>query len=144
MKIEFYTRAVIIFFSCLLFFICLILAFNYYYDGGNQFFYKQKFEKKLTDALSVKNDVLICNNYDTRSFKKKILAKMTSRPKILILGSSRTMSIRHDFFNNTSFYNASVPSATLEDDIGFYYIYQKKGWKPDILVIGLDQWILNN
>ena len=53
------------------------------------------------------------------------------------------MQDSHEGGNNKSFFNGSVDSADLEDDIVIYYLYQKRGWKPKKIFIGLDPWIVS-
>ncbi len=40
----------------------------------------------------------------------KLLATITKNPDILVLGSSKTLTIKSDFFDNHSFYNAGYPA----------------------------------
>jgi len=128
---------------CILLF-CSIIGINYFLDGGNYFYRSNKYENDLTTALLEKNNVLICSNYNDRNIKKILLLKVFKQPDLLIFGSSRTMAIDNTLFTNYSLFNSSVTSGTLEDDIALYYLYQKRGWKPKLIILGLDPWIISN
>lgn len=120
-----------------------VLAINYFVDPANQFFHSRAFENKVAELLLSKKEVMIRSNYNARFLKKIILSKLIKQPDVLILGSSRVMSISHDLFKTDSFYNAWVPlGATIQDDAIFYYLYQKRGWKPKTVLICLDTWLL--
>ncbi len=68
---------------------------------------------------------------------------MVSPVDLLILGSSRTMTINPASFDlPSSSFNSSVTSANLEDDIALYYLYSQKGWKPKKLLIAVDPWLI--
>ncbi len=122
-----------------------ILAINYYIDPANQFFLARSFDENIANILLDNKVVMLRSNYNERLFKKVMLAKLSARPDVLVLGSSHVMSIDHDLLNTKSLFNAYVtnPAATLEDDIALYYLYQKRGWKPKTVIIGLDSWILD-
>lgn len=138
-----YRRLLILFFSLLGLLFLSIVLINYYIDGGNYFFQANNFEKKLATELLNKNTVLVCTNYNDRSLKRALLQQLPERPRILVFGSSRSMPISHDLFNEQRFFNASVSSARLEDDMALYSIYTQRGWKPDVVIIELSQWILD-
>jgi len=120
----------------------LIALFNYYYDGGNQFYKSKIFEARITKLLLQNNNILICTNYDERSFQKLMLSQISIKPQIVVLGSSRSMPITHDLIHSNFFYNASISSASLEDDIAIFYMLYEFNIKPDIIIINLDPWLL--
>ena len=143
MKSSIYKRYFISYLFFIAFALCSIMTFNFYIDPANFFFNSHSFESKLANILLSNKDAMIRNNYNDRSFHKLMIEKLQKRPEVLVLGSSHTMPIRHIYFKDLSLYNASVSSATLEDDLALYYVYQKRGWQPDIAVICLDPWILD-
>lgn len=119
-----------------------IIIFNYFIDPGNQFFRAAPLEKAIAQALLDKKKVMFHTNYNDRGVQKLVLEKWDKRPEILVIGSSRSMPISHNAFNQTDFFNASVTSASLEDHVAIYYLYQKKG-QPKTVVLNLDPWILD-
>lgn len=119
-----------------------IMTFNYFVDPGNRFFHATAFEKEIAEALLNGKKVMFHTNYNDRGVEKIFLEKLTERPDVLIIGSSRAMPINQASFHTTSFYNASVTSASMEDIVSIYYLYQKKG-NPKVLLLSLDPWILD-
>lgn len=142
MQTQIYKKKISYFILTIIVITILILSLNYFQDAGNQFFHKKSFEKNVVNALLNNFNVMICTNYDDRSLKKAEINEINSKPKLLILGSSRTLSINSDLVEEQKFYNASVTGARLEDDIAIYYLFQKKGWNPNVIIISLDPWIL--
>lgn len=125
------------------FFLISIMVFNYYLDAGNQFYRANKVEEKLATAFLNKENIKYNANYNERGIHKLVLERLNERPEVLVLGSSRAMLINHTAFSHASFYNSWISSASLEDHLAIYYLYQKRGWQPDVLVIGLDPWLLD-
>jgi hypothetical protein len=138
-----YRKIFIIFLSLTLVGFLSMMVFNYYVDGGTSFFHARTFEEKLTESELKNISVLVCTNYNDRSYKRRMLEKIKARPEVLLLGSSRVMLLNQHLFGQQHFFNASVSGAGLEDDIALYYIYQQRGWKPKTVVIGLDHWVLD-
>lgn len=143
MRVNFSRRWFLLFFSLTLASFLSIILFNYYFDGGNQFFHSLGFAKKLADAELQKNNVLVCTNYNERYYKKLLLEKLLIRPDILVLGSSRTMQLHQQLFGHATFFNASVSTVSLQDYIALYYLYQMRGWKPKVVILSLDHWLLD-
>ncbi|OGT37941.1 MAG: hypothetical protein A3F11_02920 [Gammaproteobacteria bacterium RIFCSPHIGHO2_12_FULL_37_14] len=138
-----YYKSLIVFVLIAFALLSFIIFLNYYGDGGNRFFQADNFENKLADSLLKNNSVFVCVNYNDRNIKKILLNKLKTSPAMLVLGSSRTMSLTSSLFSNLNFFNGSVTSANMEDDIALYYLFERRGWKPKTVLIGLDPWILN-
>lgn len=140
---SFYKIFFITFVSLLLAVISFIMLVNYFIDPANQFFYSRTYETKIANLLLNKNDIIINNNFNDRFLQKTMLERLPVQPEILILGSSHTMPLSQMSFKFAPVYNASVTGSTLEDDISLYYVYQKRGWQPKILIICMDPWLVN-
>ncbi|EKD70116.1 MAG: hypothetical protein ACD_46C00631G0001 [uncultured bacterium] len=121
----------------------VIILINYYGDGGYQFYRSKSFEKRLSQALLGNKKVLVCSNYNDRNVKKLLLKNNFQQHDILALGSSRTMLIQDNIFSSSHFFNASVTSASLEDDLSIFFLYQKHGVMPKKIFIGLDPWLVS-
>jgi hypothetical protein len=102
-----------------------------------------KYEKGMVDLLLAGSNVANVANYNERIFQKIYISNMPDRKEVFVLGSSRSMQIRSGLFPGMSFFNHSVSGATLEDYLAFYGAYEQRGFKPSIIVFGLDPWILN-
>lgn len=142
MKAVIYKQSLFTLVSLSIFSLLGIILFNYYVDPGNRFFHAALFEKEIADALLNDKKVMFHTNYNDRGVEKIFLEKLNTRPDFLVIGSSRAMPIGQELFNSSSFYNASVTSASLEDILSIYYLYQLKG-QPKVLVLSLDPWILD-
>jgi hypothetical protein len=139
----FYKKFLRLFISIAMFFLLSMVIVNYFFDGGYLFYRAEPFEEQLTRAFLTQKSALICTNFNDRHVKKALIENMQQPVQVLIFGSSRSMPIRQDLFRGLSFFNASVTGGTLDDDLALYYLYQKKGWHPKIVMISLDQWLIN-
>ncbi|OGT25451.1 MAG: hypothetical protein A3I77_03940 [Gammaproteobacteria bacterium RIFCSPLOWO2_02_FULL_42_14] len=119
------------------------MLFNYWVDPGNQFSHGAEVEQKMSKALLKNQSMIVQANYNERLLQKIMLEKLPVAPDIFVLGSSHIMPLSHTVFNRPRFFNASVSSANLQDDIALYYLLQKKGYQPKILIICLDPWIVS-
>lgn len=129
----------------LLFFIPLFLVLitvNYFVDPAN-IFKSDKFYVQLSNILLSGENIANLSNYDERLLKKYYINGLDQNKDVVVLGSSRAMHINSEFFTTTSFFNASVSSATIEDDIAIYWTMRKKGFIPKIVILGMDPWVFN-
>ncbi len=130
--------------SCLIIvFLGSILVINYYGDPGNQFYRSKKFENEIATHLLLGKQWMVNSNFNERSLQKLMIGNLKTPPEILVFGSSHTHPITHKMIHNNSFYNLSVSSAALQDDIALYYIFQKRGWQPKTVIICLDPWLVD-
>lgn len=129
----------------LLFFLPILLviaAVNYRVDPVN--LYHPKYVLGIVDLLLKGNDVANITNCRERTLQKSFLEKDGARRDILFLGSSRTLEVHSDSFPQKSFYNASVPAATVEDYMALYEILRRKNALPSILIVEWEPWTLRN
>lgn len=108
-------------------------------------FRDKAYEKGIADLLlNHKNVTNVTDvNYDARYLMEYYVDHLKEKKEVVVLGSSRVMFIGSKMFPGKSVFNSGVPSASLEDIFAIYGIYQKKNLIPDILVVGLDPWMLN-
>jgi hypothetical protein len=77
------------------------------------------------------------NHFGTDNYYKQLLVQ-AKKPQVIILGSSRGIELREQFFMDPqSFVNASVPSATLSQMQGF--VESLPAEKSAVVVLELDQ-----
>lgn len=79
------------------------------------------------------------NNY--RYLKWKNIVEKEQQ-KIWALGSSRVLQFREEMFRGSSFYNAGYTIESISDFLPFMRSIPEEKY-PDILIIGLDQWMFN-
>ncbi|OGT37940.1 MAG: hypothetical protein A3F11_02915 [Gammaproteobacteria bacterium RIFCSPHIGHO2_12_FULL_37_14] len=143
MKTNTYYIHLIILFILIIILLVLTALFNYFYDGGNEFFQSRNLEKKISTALINNKKILVCSNYNDRSVQKELIKHIKHSPQVLTLGSSRTLPVTKELFHGMTFYNASVTGGTLQDDISLYYVFQRNGLQPKVIVISIDPWLLD-
>ena len=143
MNKKLYKKFTIIFFIMAGISLSTVMIFNFFIDPGNQFYHANIIEYKMSQALLQDKKVIVQANYNERFLQKTMLQKLSFRPDILVLGSSHIMPLTNDIFHTKRFFNASVSSASLEDDIALYYILQKNGYQPKTVIICLDPWIVS-
>ncbi len=117
----------------ILFFLLVFTGmFNYYFDPG------QKFENY---ALKDDGNILILQNIDERLLKSNFIEKDKNKKEIIVLGSSRSMTID---LNNDKVINLAVSGANLKDDLALLYKYIVINNKmPKQIILGVDPWIFN-
>ena len=67
-----------------------------------------------------------------------------ARPDVLVLGSSRSMTLPPEAFPGRRFFGACVTLASIEDDIAIEQLFEEHGLRPTTLVLGLDPWSLTS
>ena len=114
---------------------------NYFGDAAHLF--DASYNQEIVDILSKGKNATNLSNYDERHFQRLWIGSYTEVPKTIVLGSSRSLDIRSDFFPNYSFKNNSVTGASIQDLIGVYQLYKEKGHLPEQIFINCDPWLLN-
>lgn len=106
--------------------------FNYYFDPG------QKFKNYV---LKEDGNVLVLQNIDERLLKSNFIEKDKNKKEIIILGSSRSMTID---LNNEKVINLAVSGANLKDDLALLYRYiNVNKCLPKKIILGIDPWVFN-
>lgn len=123
----------------------IVIALNWSIDPGRIFSRSGEVnERQLASLLLRPANVASINwNMNDRLLQKYYADLLPNKPKVLVLGSSRSMQINSAMVPMTPFVNASVVGASLEDLLAVYELYQERDKLPDILIIGIDPWIFN-
>lgn len=97
-------------------------------------------ENEMAKRL-ISSPAIYSGNINERKFVKSIINESSEDPEMLIVGSSRVMSIgKHNARKNVL--NLSMSGASLEDIVAVSGVSLNK-FKPRWLVIGCDPWIFN-
>ncbi len=99
---------------------------------------------EMVNAIQAGNNICGVEYIDDRTFQKLLIQQQNETPDVLILGSSRTLGIDKSCFPNQSFFNHSVTNANLEDFLAIVHLYEEVQSLPDTILLGLDQWLLND
>lgn len=119
-----------------------VAGINYYADPAH-LFSGGRYEKRMADILASGAHVANISDYDERIMQDYYISNLRERKEVIVLGSSRSLQLRSDLFPGMSFFNHSVSGATIEDYLAIYGLYRERNFKPSIVVLGLDPWILN-
>lgn len=120
--------------------IFFVAIFNLYMDPANLFHLtnRKTDEEKIAELLLDKQNIEIFSNIDDRLIQKYYFNHLREKKDILVLGSSRVLQIRHEFFPKGSFFNCGVSNGSLEDIIAIYQIIKEHDKLPNVMVIGVD------
>jgi hypothetical protein len=124
----------------------IIVSINYLVDPANLFQAGRQidsYEKGLAELLLARKNVANVSNYDERLLQKYYIHGMTRPKDVVVLGSSRSMSIHSSQFPGQTFFNNGVSGATIEDYIAVTEMDLQQGLKPSTVIMGLDPWVLN-
>jgi len=122
-------------------FIFLILV-NYIIDPAS-LYYRSGVESLMANIIISGQNIHQPKGYNERVFQKTIIKQLKNIPEIIVLGSSRSMSIGDNIFLNSKIFNHSVSSSTIEDFLFVYENYLKRKAAPPIVILGLDPWLFN-
>ena len=120
----------------------VMIGVNYIVDPA-KLFKNNNYYQNLAAILHSGQNIGNLVNYDERLVQKFYIEDLKDKKNIVVLGSSRAMLLNHEMFAESSFHNSSVSSASLEDDMAIYWMYRKNRLAPNVVIIGLDPWLLN-
>lgn len=98
--------------------------------------------KTIVQKQQSNHDVLVGLAYSNPVVYYKRESVLEVRPKILVLGTSRVMQFR-DYLFQDAFYNAGGGVSKIRHYKIFLESLKQKGYKPEVLIIGLDQYFFN-
>lgn len=122
--------------------IILIIIINYFVDPSN-IFRNKKDSQEMANILLKGRNITLLSWFDEGSVLKNYIAGLSRKKEIIVLGSSRVMLIDSNIIAGHSFFNSWVTAASIDDIMAVYWMYRKKGFIPDKIIIGLDAWLLN-
>ena len=105
---------------------------------------KEPYAEGIAEELANGYIVTNVSGCDDRLLQKQFIAKMKKCPSTIVLGSSRVRFINGNMVHDSSLINSGVSSASLEDLVAIYSLYEKKGCQIKEVIIGVDPWILND
>jgi len=134
-----YTK--VYFFTCLSV-IMVVAAVNFFVDPAN-IFGNNDYEKAIAMLLVEGKNVANITNCDERLVQKIYINNIRMPLEVVVLGSSRSLTICSQDFPGRSLFNNSVSGASIEDYLATYELYWVRGFVPKIVIIGTDPWLLN-
>lgn len=119
-----------------------LVSVNYFVDPA-QIFNRNHYEQGIAEILLKGSNVADVSNRDERFLQKHYIAGLQKKKDIIVLGSSRSLQIRSASFPKKSFFNHGVSGATIEDYMAIFEMYLEKNMESDVVILGLDPWVLN-
>lgn len=121
-----------------------IAGFNCWQDPADIFVGERRY-MPMTKELHAGKSLVVASNYNERLFRKCVIATGSNDYAVVVLGSSRIMTIGEDCLPNAGrLINLGVSGGVLEDDMALWHCYQKNMKdKPKMIIIGIDPWLLN-
>ena len=120
----------------------LMVGINAHVDPGNVLGTGER-ERRLAEDLQAGHEVRVASGYDEMLLQRRCAERMHRRVDVLILGSSRSMTISAASFPGRTIWNGSVSSAAIEDYIAIEQAFEDRGLRPRAVLIGLDPWVLS-
>lgn len=105
---------------------------------------KEGYADGIAEELAKGHIVTNVSGCDDRLLQRQFISKMKKCPNTIVLGSSRVRFINGNMVHDTSLINSGVSSASLEDLVAIYSLYEKRGCEIKEVIIGVDPWILND
>lgn len=118
-----------------------MILINFFYDPAH-LYTGGRYEKGIANYLLAGKNVAGVTNYDSHLLQEYYIQGLTGRKDVIVLGSSRSLSLKSDIFKTKSFFNNSINSARIDDYEYVYNLYRDKSLIPRTVVIGVDPWIL--
>lgn len=94
-------------------------------------------ERRIVDLLMAGKPAGAIVNLDERRLVYDYLQRLPAAREVTVIGSSRGMQIRGRLFAGSTFFNASVSGATLEDLFAIAGEHARRGLLPRLMVIDL-------
>jgi len=100
-------------------------------------------DEVIARQIKTDTDTLYGPAYSNASRYYKLRSVLTRRPEVLVLGTSRTMQIRSNFFKHPeTFYNAGGGVGRIKHFRAFLNHLPRTA-QPKLLIVGLDQYFFN-
>jgi hypothetical protein len=119
----------------------LVCGSNYFIDPANRFASKGYMEG-IANILSKRHNVDNLSNYNERLLQENMIKKLSKRPDVIVIGSSRIMEVGADLFPGKSLLNCGVSHANVEDLIAIGGVLDSLGKMPKEVVIGVEPYLI--
>lgn len=120
----------------------ILAAVNYHFDPD--YTLRKDYISELTEQLLNENIVSGPVNINSRALKKQWIKNLPYSPELVVLGSSRTLPLTKETFENNSFFNTSLTNCTWQDMYAVVnWLDKKEGKFPAEVIICADQWLFN-
>ena len=118
-------------------------AVNLTVDPSEEFGASLSDEKFLAEILVHGDDAMVDPSLNMHVVRRDLLDRLVSPPQIVSFGSSRVWELSQLMFPARRFLNAGANSATLDDYIAMWGLFETGRPKPETLILEADPWIFN-
>lgn len=119
-----------------------MIYFSYRIDPSG-LFWGAGFERIASEYMIDGAHILGYERLDGRKLNEVYAKNISYAPQVLVIGSSRSMSITKDYAPNKTFYNCSNTGGDRYDFFNGYYIFSKEAKEPEIVILSIDPWLFN-
>ena len=125
--------------------IVCIVGLNWWQDPAGIFGNKNTYDGVAKASCEGKS-LVVSGNYNERMFTKSVIECGSNDYDVLVLGSSRVMSIGEEYVNpHMKLRSLAVSGAVLEDDIAIWHNYlEHMATPPKIVIIDGAPWLFNS
>lgn len=120
----------------------LVAASNYFIDPANLFFPREYVTGVATILLKGHNVDNIAN-YNERLLQEQMITRLSRKPDVVVLGSSRIMEIGTDFFPGKTVLNAGVSHANIHDIVAIAGALDSTGHLPAEVYMNVDAGLIS-
>jgi hypothetical protein len=132
-----------VFFLFFLAFLSVVGGINLVVDPSNQFGLTLRQEKNLSNVLLSGKAAIVEENLNIHAVRRNLLDGLKDPPEALVFGSSRTWDVTQKMFGDRRFLNAGTNSATIDDYVALWGLFESGRPKPKLVLLGADPWIFN-
>ena len=122
--------------------VLLLVAVNYFGDGGR--IIRGEDSHKIEEILLSGTYCTNLSNFNDANFQQRYVAQLEGKYKTVVLGSSRALLLGNLLIPDSSLYNTSFTSASLEDVLGMYQYYTEHHPVPQKILLSIDPWMFND
>lgn len=119
----------------------IIVVTNILVDPAN-IFSADSYVDKIANIMVSGNNVDNIINYNERLLQEKFLLKQTTKPNVIVMGSSRIMEVSDNVFPDKTLLNIGVSHANINDLIALAGLIDSLKLLPQQVVINLDQQLI--
>jgi hypothetical protein len=101
------------------------------------------YERGIADLVLAGHGVTNIVNPKDAAFEQYVIAGLSRRPDVIVLGSSRSKLIRARYFGTPSFFNHAISGGGLTDYLALYDVYRQRRFAPKLVVLEVSPWVLN-
>ena len=122
----------------------LFLVWFSYTVDRNGWFQGEQTEREIAIGLLEGNSIGGYEKMDERQIVKLYAQNLPESRKVIAIGSSRILQMTTATSGSDSFFNAGMIGAEQTDVMSSYYLFDRAGRLPEMVIFGVDPWIFSS